>query len=79
MGSYRAIIRDVHVNDSVCDISTNTIVYSGNKAYLHFKIYAKRGYRHVILGVSLRNKEGVDLWVQNNLLSNSVINLKKRK
>lgn len=77
MGSYRAIIRDVHVNDSVCDISTNTIVYSGNKAYLHFKIYAKEDIDNVILGVSLRNKEGVDLWVQNNLLSNSVINLKK--
>lgn len=77
MGTYRAIIRDVIINDSIYNTSTDTLLYSGEKAYLHFKIYSKFDINDVILGVSLRNKDGVDLWVENNLMANKSLNLTK--
>jgi len=75
MGTHRAIIRNVFINDSINNDVCDTLLYSGEKVYCHFKIYSKFDLDNVVLGVSIKNKEGVDLWVENNLHSDCVIHL----
>ena len=77
MGTYRAIIKNVHVSNESPISDEDTYLESGHKAYLDFTIYAKEEIKDVVLGVSLRNREGIDLWVDNNLLANQVMNLEK--
>jgi lipopolysaccharide transport system ATP-binding protein len=77
IGNYRAIIKDAYISDFPLIMEDSKLIESGNKKYINFYILSKENINNIVLGVSLRNKEGVDIWGDNNLSANTKLNLKK--
>lgn len=77
MGSFRAIIQQVSLSDKKFSMKDAATIESGNRYYMNFHIISKYDINDVVLGVSLRGREGVDLWGDNNLAAETPIVLKK--
>lgn len=77
MGNYKAIISAAYFSDEQFKLQDDGIIESGKKICINFVILSKEDLSDVVLGISLRTKEGIDIWGDNNLNANEVINLKK--
>ena len=77
MGSFRAIVQQVSLSDKMFSMKDIAAIESGHRLYMNFRILAKCDINDVVLGVSLRSREGVDLWGDNNLAAETTISLKK--
>ena len=75
MGSYRAVIDAACIADRPYVMQPLKLIEAGSRKYLNFRIFSHEDIPDVVLGFSLRSKEGVDLWGDNNLTSDMPIRL----
>lgn len=77
MGNYKAIISAAYFSTIQFKLEDDAIIESGKRININFVIISKEDLHDVVLGISLRTKEGIDIWGDNNLNENKVINLIK--
>lgn len=66
-GTHEAIVRNVimsHERQATC---SDGVLRAGMRVYLHFMVMAKRDFASVVLGVSIKNRDGLILWGSNTL------------
>ena len=66
-GTHDAIIRKVIISHNKEESDSDGILRAGSKVYLRFMIMAKKAFSSVVLGTSIKNRDGVILWGGNTL------------
>lgn len=74
-GTHEAIFRKVTLSHDIKAIQTDSIFISGDKVYLRFYIIAKRYFSSIVIGASIKNRDGVMIWGDNTI--DTPISLKK--
>lgn len=69
-GTHEAIVRDVVLSRNANATLGDGVVYAGDVVYLRFFILAKREFSSVVLGSSIKNRDGNVLWGGNTLGEN---------
>ncbi|MBN2895219.1 MAG: ABC transporter ATP-binding protein [Campylobacterales bacterium] len=73
-GSHEAILRHVVLSTERYATQTQTLFNAGERVHLRFFILAQRAFESVVIGTSLKNKNGMLLWGDNTV--DSLITLK---
>lgn len=74
-GTHEAIFRKVTLSHDVNSKETDAIFTAGKKVYLRFYIMAKRDFSSIVIGTSIKNRDGVLIWGDNTV--DTYISLKK--
>ncbi|MCT7575900.1 ABC transporter ATP-binding protein [Aliarcobacter butzleri] len=74
-GTHEAIFRKVTLSHNKDALSTDIIFTAGEKVYLRFYIMAKRDFSSIVMGTSIKNRDGVLIWGDNTV--DTAISLKK--
>lgn len=76
-GSHEAIIREVEIYQHNSKGDKNELLYSGKETVIKYKIISKRNIDSAVIGMSLKNIEGVVIWGTNSLNMKNKMTLKK--
>lgn len=74
-GTHEAIFRKVTLSHDANAVQTDSLFISGEKVYLRFYIIATRNFPSIVIGTSIKNKDGVMIWGDNTV--DTPISLKK--
>jgi ABC-type polysaccharide/polyol phosphate transport system ATPase subunit len=66
-GTHDAIIRQVIMSHDEQSVSSDGVLHAGKKVFLRFMIMAKKRFSSVVLGTSIKNRDGLILWGENTL------------
>lgn len=66
-GTHEAIFAKVTLSHDEKATSTDSVLVAGEKAYLRFYILAKRDFSSVVMGTSIKNRDGVTIWGDNTI------------
>lgn len=66
-GTHEAIFAKVTLSHDEKATSTDAVLVAGEKAYLRFYILAKRDFSSVVMGTSIKNRDGVTIWGDNTI------------
>ena len=74
-GTHEAIFRKVTLSHNEDSSSTDALFTAGKKVYLRFYIMAKKNFPSIVIGASIKNRDGVLIWGDNTV--DKDISLKK--
>lgn len=74
-GTHEAIFRKITLSHNKDALSSDAIFTAGKKVYLRFYIMAKRDFSSIVIGTSIKNKDGITIWGDNTI--STIISLKK--
>lgn len=74
-GTHEAIFRKVTLSHNKDALSSDIIFTAGEKVYLRFYIMAKKDFPSIVMGTSIKNRDGVLIWGDNTI--DTDISLKK--
>ena len=66
-GTHEAIFRKVTLSHNINATKTDAIFTAGKKVYLRFYIMAKRDFPSIVIGTSIKNRDGVLIWGDNTV------------
>ena len=66
-GTHEAIFRKVTLSHNENATSTDALFISGKKVYLRFYIMAKKDFPSIVIGASIKNRDGVLIWGDNTV------------
>ncbi len=66
-GTYEAIFAKVTLSHEKKANVTDAVLMAGKRVYLRFDILAKRDFPSVVIGASIKNKDGVIIWGDNTI------------
>lgn len=74
-GTHEAIFRKITLSHNINATETDAIFTAGKKVYLRFYIMAKKDFPSIVMGCSIKNRDGVTIWGDNTI--NMSISLRK--
>lgn len=74
-GTHEAIFRKITLSHNKDALSSDAIFTAGKKVYLRFYIMAKRDFPSIVMGTSIKNRDGLTIWGDNTV--DTAISLKK--
>lgn len=74
-GTHEAIFRKVTLSHNINAKETDVVFTAGKKVYLRFYIMAKRDFPSIVMGTSIKNRDGLLIWGDNTV--DTLISLKK--
>ncbi|MDK2047645.1 ABC transporter ATP-binding protein [Aliarcobacter butzleri] len=74
-GTHEAIFRKITLSHNENSNETDAIFTAGKKVYLRFYIIAKRDFPSIVMGTSIKNRDGLMIWGDNTV--DTHISLKK--
>jgi len=66
-GTHEAIFAKVTLSHDEKANSTDAVLTAGEKVYLRFYILAKRDFPSIVIGTSIKNRDGVTIWGDNTI------------
>lgn len=66
-GTHEAIFRKVTLSHNQNSNETDVVFTAGEKVYLKFYIMAKRDFLSIVIGTSIKNRDGVLIWGDNTV------------
>ncbi|WP_041962301.1 ABC transporter ATP-binding protein [Sulfurospirillum cavolei] len=66
-GTHEAIFAKVTLSHDEKATSTDAVLTAGKKVYLRFYILAKRVFSSIVIGTSIKNRDGVTIWGDNTI------------
>lgn len=66
-GTHEAIFAKVTLSHDEKATSTDAVLTAGEKVYLRFYILAKRDFPSIVMGTSIKNRDGVTIWGDNTI------------
>lgn len=66
-GTHEAIFAKVTLSHDEKATTTDVVLTAGKKVYLRFYILAKRDFPSIIIGTSIKNRDGVTIWGDNTI------------
>ena len=76
-GSHEAILRKIILTNKEDGFEDTPTIRAGEKVFIKFLILSKRDFENVVVGVSIKNIKGINLWSDNNIHANKPIKLRK--
>ena len=66
-GTHEAIFAKVTLSHDEKATSTDAVLTAGKKVYLRFYILAKREFPSIVMGTSIKNRDGITIWGDNTI------------
>lgn len=64
-GTHEAIMRKIVLTDQYDSWDDSTVLFAGDEVFIKILVLSKRSFDKVVMGVTLKNKDGIDIWGDN--------------